>query len=180
MSLISPVTSSAASIILSDPGTLETELKETCNWNVHYTVWIIHTATYHLLQLIVWYLSGNSLLMAASRRLTHRKKNIRLTAACKWLSHGVLNAFLIPIVTCQGGLLETPPRWHMTLFSKQQSHGRLQTAISPYIEQPPHSQPPAKYQSHTYPRTAAFLNGCLAMNSSGSYLAGGNYKILAF
>ncbi len=51
----------------------------------------------------------------------HGKKNLSLTAACIWLSHGGLNPCLIPI-------------W------KQPSDSRLHTAASRYIEQPPHSR----------------------------------------
>ncbi len=54
-------------------------------------------------------------------RLHTGKKNLRLTAACIRLSHGVLNTCLIPI-------------W------KQPSDGRLHTAASRYKEQPPHSR----------------------------------------
>ncbi len=86
-----------------------------------YTVWIVYSATHLLLELTVWYLSGNSRLTAASTRLPHGKKNLCLTAACIRLSRGVLNACLIPI-------------W------KEPSDGRLHTAASQYIEQPPHSR----------------------------------------
>ncbi len=81
---------------------------------------IYSTVTHLLLELTVSYLSGNSCLTAAPTRLPHRKKHLRLTAACIRLSRGVLNACLIPI-------------W------KQPSDGRLHTAASRYIEQPPHS-----------------------------------------
>ncbi len=83
-----------------------------------YTVWIVYTVTHLLLELTVWYLSGNSRLTAASTQLPHGKKNLLLTAACIRLSRGVLNACLISI-------------W------KPPSDGRLHTASSRYIEQPP-------------------------------------------
>ncbi len=86
-----------------------------------YTVWIIYTATHLLLELTIWYLSGNSRLTAASTWLTHGKKNLHLTATCIRLSRRVLNACLIPI-------------W------KQSSDGRLYTAASWHIEQPPYSR----------------------------------------
>ena len=85
-----------------------------------YTVWIVYTVTHLLLELTVWYLSRNSCLTAASTRLPHGKKDLRLTAACIRLYCGVLNACLIPI-------------W------KQQPDGRLHTAASRYTEQPPQS-----------------------------------------
>ncbi len=87
----------------------------------NYTVWIVYTATHLLLELTVLYLSGNNGLTAASTRLPHGKRNLRRTAACIRLSCSVLNACLIPI-------------W------KQPSDGRLHTAASRYIEQPPHSR----------------------------------------
>ncbi len=86
-----------------------------------YTVWIVYTTTHLLLELTLWYLSGNSRLTATSTRLPHGKNNLRLKAACIRLSRGALNACLIPI-------------------KKQLSHGRLQTVISRYIELPPQSR----------------------------------------
>ncbi len=124
-----------------------------------YAVWIVYIATHLLLELTVWYLTGNSRMAAASTGLPHRKKNLRLTAACIRLSNGVLNACLIPI-------------W------KQPSDGRLYTAASRYIEQPPdiRLQMAAwrvkKQLSHSL-FSQPFPNGSLAENSSRSYLAGG-------
>ncbi len=82
-------------------------------------------------------------------------KNLCLTDAWIRLSRGVLNACLIPI-------------W------KQPSDGRLHMAASRYIEQPPHSRlQTAAWWVKKHLSSQPFPNGCLAVNSSRIYLAGG-------
>ena len=109
-----------------------------------YTVWILYTVTHLLLELTVWYLSGNSRLTAASTREKEAPSHSRLHTAVSWVINCLCDIYL------ETAVWRPPPHGCLAVYRT--------TA----------SQPPGGFKN-TYPWTAVSQ----LFPNSRSYLAGG-------